>query len=219
MKIDQEQKIRHSLCRYGRRLGRHGLVAGAGGNISARLGNRIWITASGAMLEDLTPEQLVEVELRSGRGHEGAYHPSIELATHLAAYRYRDDVQAVFHIHAPFSTALATAGVDFSAVTFESVLELGEMETLPVLLPGSAELVERVSRAVQGHDVILLAHHGAVVLGRSVAQAYCRSAVLEEAAKIYTFSRLLNPGAGVLTPEIVRQWRREYAQTYRSQIP
>jgi len=216
--MELDNQVRSELSRYARRLARRGLVAGAGGNVSARSGHAIWISASGVSLENLRPEELVMVEIRTGKVLAGRGRPSTELGSHLKMYREREDVAAVFHIHPPYSTGLATAGVEFWSFTFEGVLDLGGVVLLPRLMPGSSELMEKVARSAEAHEVLLLPHHGALVAGRSMRQAYYRCCVLEEIALSFFVARMANPASGNLPPEVIREVRRKYQDSHRRRV-
>jgi len=213
------QRLEEKLCDYARRLAGKGLASGAGGNISACSDNTVWISGSGIALEDARPGVFSPIDLRSGKPLRSDVKPSCEIGAHLAIYRVRDDVRAVFHIHPPFATGLASAGVDFSTFTFEAVLDLGPVDLLPMLPPGSSELAERIGRSAAGHDVILLANHGAVVMGRTMRQAYLRCCILEETAIAFLVAHLVGGGSvGGIPADMIRELRRDYRATARRRI-
>jgi len=139
--------MQEKLSHYARRVAEKGLAAGAGGNLSVCVDNTVWISRSGIALEDMRPGDFAPVDLRTGRPLRRDIRPSSETGTHLAIYRARDDIRAVVHVHPPFVTGLASAGVDFSTFTFEAVLDLGPVDILPLVPPGSSELAERVGRS------------------------------------------------------------------------
>src|ERR1700743_1088011 len=88
-----------------RRLAAEGLVLGTAGNVSARAGDLVAVTPTGAVLADLTPEQIVVVDL-DGPPVSGDFAPTSELELPLGAYR-RYGPGAVVHAHSPIGTALA----------------------------------------------------------------------------------------------------------------
>ncbi|HEX5495504.1 MAG TPA: class II aldolase/adducin family protein, partial [Mycobacteriales bacterium] len=97
------------LVAAGRRLVRHGLVIGSGGNLSARMpgGSSCLVTAAGSWLDELTGEDLSEVALSDGAVLAGNPAPSSEVALHLASYRVRPDVRAVVHVHPQHAVLLS----------------------------------------------------------------------------------------------------------------
>ena len=69
-------KIRDELRALGRYMIDNQLVWGSSGNISARIGeDRFLISASGAWLGDLGPEDLVERRISGTRAVENGNHP------------------------------------------------------------------------------------------------------------------------------------------------
>ena len=88
-----------------RRLAAEGLVLGTAGNVSARSGDEVAITPTGAVLAELEPEQVSVVDL-DGQQVDGELAPTSELDLHLGVYR-RYDAGAVVHTHAPMATALS----------------------------------------------------------------------------------------------------------------
>lgn len=83
-----------------------GLVIGTAGNVSARTGDHVAVTATGIALGDATREQVSVVDL-DGNVVAGELLSTSELAIHLGIYR-RYDAGAVVHTHSPLATALST---------------------------------------------------------------------------------------------------------------
>src|SRR5207302_7711152 len=72
-----------------RRLAAEGLVLGTAGNVSARRGDEVAVTPTGAVLAELEPEQVSVVHL-DGRQIDGELAPTSELDLHLGVYRRYD---------------------------------------------------------------------------------------------------------------------------------
>ncbi|HIE11013.1 MAG TPA: class II aldolase/adducin family protein [Kiritimatiellae bacterium] len=211
--------MQEKLSHYARRVAEKGLAAGAGGNLSVCVDNTVWISRSGIALEDMRPGDFAPVDLRTGRPLRRDIRPSSETGTHLAIYRARDDIRAVVHVHPPFVTGLASAGVDFSTFTFEAVLDLGPVDILPLVPPGSSELAERVGRSAAGHDVILLSNHGMMVMGRTMRQAYYRCCILEQTAIAFLVAYLVaGSGVGGIPADMIRELSRDYRACARRRI-
>jgi len=77
------------LIKYGKKIVQANLVAGAGGNISARDGRTIWMKPSGFALDEMTPGDLCGLDLATGRQVRGVNKPTSEYNMHLAIYRIR----------------------------------------------------------------------------------------------------------------------------------
>jgi L-fuculose-phosphate aldolase len=182
-----------------------GLLAGAEGNIAVRLGaGRVLVTPSGASKGDLSPEDLVEVDLSGGRTRGGA-RASSELDMHLTILRHRPDVGAVVHAHPPVATGFGVAGEAFDdCVLPELVAEVGWVPLVPYGTPGTPELGERLIPFLSGHDALLLANHGAVTMGSKLADAHFRMESLEQAARIILVARLLGRVETLSPGEVAR---------------
>lgn len=183
--------IRQQLAAYGHKIAAAGLVAGAGGNISAREGRLIWVKPSGIGMDELTGPLLCAVDLDSGRMVEGRFPPTSELPMHLAIYRARPDVTAVFHTHAPWTSGVISAGIEIRPMFAEVVVDLGDIATVPYLTTGTEALARAVAQAAIDHDTIFLKNHGVVTLGRSLKQAFYRACVAEDAAKSFVAASLV----------------------------
>lgn len=182
--------IRQTLVHYARLAVDRGLTAGPGGNVSAREGRRIWIKPTGFALDELTTRRLVAVDLETGK-YRSPLPPTTELPMHLAIYRARPDVQAVFHLHPPWLCGILCTSVPFRHIVTETAADLGEVAVLPFILPGTLLLACRVAAAAQRHDTILLRHHGIVALGHSVRQAFQRAWLAESAAHVLAVAHIV----------------------------
>lgn len=159
-----------------------GLVLGAGGNLSCRLGGAVHITASGAKLGALTPDDFVAVGDRATPSRK----PSSELQLHTAVYAALPWASVVLHAHPPQAIALGALGRDLPALTPDFYLHLGpRVPLLPYLTPTTAELAEAVRQIISNQRAVLLGNHGVVVAGADVASALLRLQLLEEAASIW----------------------------------
>src|SRR5258708_40263849 len=78
--------LRERVAAAARRLAGDRLVIGTAGNVSAREGDVVAITPTGAALERLEPEQVAIVNLE-GEQTGGGLEPSPELAVHPGGYR------------------------------------------------------------------------------------------------------------------------------------
>jgi L-fuculose-phosphate aldolase len=188
------------IIRVCRRLYERGLIAGAEGNVSARLGaDVILATTAGVCKGDidethivaLSPDGRVLPSLRSGQA-TGSRKPSTEIRMHLALYNQRPDVMAVVHAHPPAATGFAVAGEDFTApVLPELLVLLGPVPLVPYGQPGTDDLPARIAPFAIGHDAFLLANHGATTVGNSLDQALHRMESLEQGARIILAARQL----------------------------
>jgi L-fuculose-phosphate aldolase len=199
-----EAAARREIVEVCRKLYGRGLISGGEGNVSARLGKgRILVTPASVAKCDVRASDLVVVD-EQGRPSRTGGRSSTELAMHLRIYDARSDVRAVVHAHPPMATAFAVAGETFDApVLPEVIVALGPIALVPYATPGTQALATACQNAVRGHDVLLLANHGATTVGPSLAVAYARMESLEHSARILLAARLLGR-VQTLTAEQVR---------------
>ncbi len=175
--------VREELIKYAGKIVQSGLVAGAGGNISARDGALIWMKPSGFAMDDMEPQDLCGIELETGRQVKGPHKPTSEVNMHIAVYRTRPDVAAVFHTHSPWAAGVISSGASLRPMFAEFVCDLGSVTTIPYITPTTPRLAEAVGRASRKHDTIFMENHGIVALGSTMKQAFYRCVVVEDAAK------------------------------------
>jgi L-fuculose-phosphate aldolase len=191
--------VADGLVTLGRRVVAAGLVVAAGGNLAARLGDgRVLVTPMGWALDDLDPAVLATVAL-DGTVIRADRAPTTELALHLAALRARPDASVSVHLHPPMATLLHALGEPLRRVTTDHAFYLRRLGEVPFLHPGSDDLAGAVAAALGDADVVLLAHHGCVVVGDTFELAFSRAANLEAAA-VATY-RALRLGRGGRVPE------------------
>lgn len=188
---DEVRRVREELVECGRKIAQKGLVVGPGGNISARCGGLMYISASGSSFEEATGEDYVGVDLASGRLVDGARKPSSEVFMHLACYRRRPEIGAVVHTHPPLAIAVASCSLRLEPMFPDFAAFLGEVPTLGYIPPTTQELADAVAAAIGECDGLLLANHGAVTVGANLKEALFRAELLEEAARILIAARSL----------------------------
>ena len=168
-------------------LVRDGLVRGAGGNVSARQGDIMWLSPSGFSLGDAGPQHYPGVSIAQGEVVRGNRRPSSEVLMHLAIYRCRPEVNAIVHTHPPITVGLTAAGHDLRPVYPDYYVYLGKnvphLPYVTVTTPEMAGEVEKVARAADCYGIILR-NHGAITVGTSIKEAYFRTLAIEEQATI-----------------------------------
>jgi len=190
-----------AIVRLGRRLAAAGLVVGTGGNVSVRTGpDEILVTPTGCALDELVPAGLVTLGL-DGAVRAGDRAPSSESHMHLAAHRARSDAQVALHVHPPHANLLVALGRPIRLITLDHAYYVRRLALVPYLPSGSEELGAAVADQLRDVDVVLLAHHGCLVVGPDVDAAYERAANLEAAATATYRALLLGDDTTVCPPE------------------
>jgi L-fuculose-phosphate aldolase len=178
--LEQERERVAAACR---RLAAEGLVPGTAGNVSARSGDRVAISATGLVLAEATAAEVSVVDL-DGKILAGELAPTSELDLHLGVYR-RFGSAGVVHTHAPFATALSCAVDEVPCVHYSMLLLGGDVPVAPYATFGTPELAASVLDALEGKTAALMASHGAIAHGADVEQAVETSLLLEWACEVY----------------------------------
>jgi L-fuculose-phosphate aldolase len=175
--------LREDVAAACRRLAADGVVHATAVNVSARDGDLIAITPTGARLEDLTAGEVAVVD-RAGALVDGPLAPTSELALHLGIVE-RFEAGAVVHTHAPFATALSCVLDELPLVHYEMLMLGGPVRVAPYATFGTPELAAGCLDALEGRTAALMANHGAVTWGADLAGALAATEVLEWACAVY----------------------------------
>jgi 3-dehydro-4-phosphotetronate decarboxylase len=206
-----DSALREAICDVARSLYDRGLTHGSTGNISARCEDGWLLTPTGSSLGGLDPARLSKLDW-NGALISGD-KPSKENFLHLAMYRERTASNAVIHLHSTHSVAVSVLEhIDREDVlpplTAYYVMRIGRLPLVPYFAPGDQALAEAVRQQASRHHALLLANHGPVVAGSSLAAASDAVEELEATAKLY----LLLQGQAIrtLTPQQCAQLRERY---------
>lgn len=162
-----------------------GFCPSKSGNVSARTDAGFLITPSGLPYAQTTPEDLIELSL-DGMVLSGARKPSSEWPFHAAIYRARPEAQAIVHTHSPRATALSCTRRGIPAFHYMIALCGGaDIRCADYATFGTPELAENAVRALEGRKAVLLANHGVIALGASLAGAHQIVAEVENLAGQY----------------------------------
>jgi L-fuculose-phosphate aldolase len=163
---------------------RRGLVLASAGNLSARVpgeAHTYVITAAGTWLDRLTPD-LFSVMSLDGDVVGGNPDPSTEWRLHRRTYQVRPDVNSVIHLHPQTAVVLDALGHEVRHITLDHVAYLGCVGRVPFHPNGSDALADGAAEAARDCNAVILANHGSSTLGDTIAMAYRRALLLEEAA-------------------------------------
>ncbi len=166
-------------------IDRAGFCPSKSGNVSARTNSGFLITPSGLPYAQTTPADLIELSL-DGTVIAGARKPSSEWPFHLAIYKARPEAQAIVHTHSPRATALSSTRRGIPAFHYMIALCGGaDVRCAEYATFGTPELAENAVRALEGRKAVLLANHGVIALGASLAGAHQIVAEVENLAGQY----------------------------------
>jgi ribulose-5-phosphate 4-epimerase/fuculose-1-phosphate aldolase len=158
------------------------------GHVSARPaeGGTVYIKRKGLALDEVGPEDVVEVDDPSAALH-------LETVIHTEIYASRPDVGAIVHAHPPYATAFGATTADLELLTHDAVLFADGV----AFFEETSELIteEDQGRAVAealGHRrAVILRNHGVVVADVDVRWAVLSSITLERAVKLQSIATSL----------------------------
>ena len=106
------EELKISVCQANLMLPKHELVTFTWGNVSGidREKGLMVIKPSGVEYEGMTADDMVVVELKTGKRVEGKWKPSSDTDTHLALYRAFPGLGGIVHTHSRWATTFAQAG-------------------------------------------------------------------------------------------------------------
>ena len=182
-----------------------GFMPSKSGNLSVRTARGCLITPAGLPYVETGPADLVEVAI-DGRVLAGHRRPSSEWRLHTAVYAARPEAGAVVHTHSPFATALSCARQPIPP--FHYMIALGggaDIRCSAYATFGTAALAEACVAALEGRRAALLANHGAVALGRTLAGARTLAMEVENLARQYLALRAAGLPPVLLTEAELRE--------------
>jgi len=206
-----ESAARESIVRIARSMFERGLTHGSTGNISLRIDGGWLMTPTGSSFGELDPGRLSKLDAEGS--HIAGDAPTKEAFLHRAMYDEQPRFSAVVHLHSLHSVAVSVlADVDANDVlpplTAYYVMRIGRLPLVPYFAPGDAKLAEAVRGYAGRHHALLLANHGPVVAGTSLAAAADAIEELEATARLYLLLR--HERRRALSAEQVAELRRRY---------
>jgi L-fuculose-phosphate aldolase len=183
--------LRDQVAAAARRLAAEGLLIGTAGNVSAQDQSTglVAITATGVVLADCTTEQVSVVD-QHGTVIAGDLEPTSELDLHLAVISTYG-VGAVVHTHAPNATAISCVRDDLPVLHYQQLLLGGSIRVAPYETFGSSALATGVVAALADRSGALMANHGAVTHGSTLAKAVVNALLLEWCCRLFRHASAL----------------------------
>jgi L-ribulose-5-phosphate 4-epimerase len=210
------QSLREECCEANRRLPASGLVDLTFGNVSVidRAAGVFAIKPSGVDYADLTPEQMVLVDLE-GKVVEGTLRPSSDTPTHRRLFLAFPEIGSVVHTHSRTAVAFAQAlrPIPCFGTThadhFRGAVPVTRHMT-PEEINGDYEwetggVIAEAFEKLDPNEVtaVLVAGHGPFVWGPTAAKAVEYAMALEICAEMALKTLALSPSAESL-PEVLR---------------
>ena len=207
------ESLKREVCDANLELVKRGVVIYTWGNVSGidREKGLVVIKPSGVDYDGMSPEDMVVVDLATGKTVEGRYKPSSDTATHLELYRRYPGISGIVHTHSINAVAFAQAGLPIPALgtthadyfygdipcarglTKEEVEEAYEVNTGKVII----ETIEQLGIDPLAVPGIVVRNHGPFAWGTSPADAVYHAVVMETVADMALRTLFLNPEANL----------------------
>lgn len=187
-----EKELRGEICRFLHRAYQQRLLISTAGAFSTRLGaDEFLITPRRRDRLEVQPPGLVRVR---GEACSAGQQPSRAARLHAEIYARHPDAGAVISAQPAHASAFCVTTAPLSTHTIpESYVVLNNVPKLPFrrIVEDAAEIAREIS---PGHrPVVLIANEGAVVVGRTLLEAFDRLEVLEATAEALLLARPLGP--------------------------
>ncbi len=208
----KEQVFRANLL-----LPKFNLVTFTWGNVSGidREQGFMVIKPSGVSYEEMKAEDMVIVELETGKVLEGSLKPSSDTLTHLELYKAFSNIGGIVHTHSRWATIFAQAGRGIKALgTTHADYFYGE---IPCTRKMTKEEIQGeyeketglvIKKTFQGKDpnaipAVLVHSHGPFAWGIDPENAVHNAVVLEEVAFMSFQALMLEPGIPAMQQELL----------------
>lgn len=212
--MTQYLELKQAMIAVCRQLEAQGYTVGTYGNVSVRVPEGLIVTPSRVDYSTLTPDDMVTVTL-DGAVIDGAQLPSSETDVHRLIYVHRSDVGAVIHCHSLYATAASCLHRTIPVIVEEQSQVIGDAICCTEYIPAGQHLPlgEEVARVLGESNAALLANHGAVSCGRTLAEALFTTQIAERIAHMWLLTTAV--GTPVAIPdEYVRSERERWLYKY-----
>ena len=227
------EKLKQEVLEANLMLPKYGLVTFTWGNVSAvdRESGMIVIKPSGVEYETMTADDMVVVELATGKVAEGKYKPSSDTPTHLELYRAYENIGGIVHTHSRWATSFAQAGTGIIPMgTTQGDYFYGEIPCTRNMTPEEIggeyekETGTVIIEAFKDIDpmtipAVLVKNHGPFAWGKDAKEAVHNAVVLEEVAFMNYHATSINAQAGRMPQELLDKHylRKHGANAYYGQ--
>lgn len=227
------EKLKQEVFEANMLLPKYGLITFTWGNVSGvdREKGLMVIKPSGVEYDTMKPEDMVVVDLATGKKVEGDLNPSSDTDTHVALYNAFPDIKGVVHTHSRWATTFAQAGMGIPALgTTHGDYFYGEIPCTRKMTPdeigGKYELetgnvIIETFNDKEPNDIpaVLVHSHGPFTWGTDPHNAVHNAVVLEELAFMAWHNIMMNPQIQPMQQELLDKHylRKHGANAYYGQ--
>ena len=195
------QEKREEIIEYGKKAVEARLTRGTGGNLSIcdHESGLMAITPSGIDYFEIKPEQIVLIDVQSGKIVDGDAVPSSECDMHRIFYKYRTDIDAIIHTHTTYAATISCLRWNLPAVHYLVAFGGTDIRCAEYATYGTVQLAKNAFAAMKDRNAVLLANHGLLAGGKNLAQAFSITEEIEFCCELYY--RTKSVGDPVILPE------------------
>ena len=178
------------IIKFAKMLNDKKLSALRSGNISIRHKNGFLITPSGQKYSSLKVKDIVFVNLKGEFNNK--QKPSSEWRFHQDIYISKTNAKAIVHSHSTNATALSTHNKKIPSFHYMVALAGGsDIKCAKYATYGTRELSKNILKALKNRFACLIANHGQIAIGASLAEAFELAEEVDNLAKQYIKALLL----------------------------
>ena len=178
------------IIKFAKMLNDKKLSALRSGNISIRYKNGFLITPSGQKYSSLKVKDIVFVNLKGEFNDK--QKPSSEWRFHQDIYISKTNAKAIVHSHSTNATALSTHNKKIPSFHYMVALAGGsDIKCAKYATYGTRELSKNILKALKNRFACLIANHGQITFGSSLAEAFELAEEVDNLAKQYIKALLL----------------------------
>lgn len=190
------------LISYSHLAAKQELVIGSSGNMSLKSGKDMLIKASGIFMSEAKSRDFLRVDLKNLKYKSKTLKPSCEAKMHAICYATRADINCVIHTHPLYATTLVSCSINPQLISPEFILAIGSgIKVVDYICPGTEKLATIVGNAVKNSNVIYLKNHGLLCVGKTLKEAYTRTLLAEQMAKMQIIGQLLGKKLKGISPK------------------
>ncbi len=227
------EKLKEQVFQANLLLPKHGLITFTWGNVSGidREQGLVVIKPSGVSYDVMKADDMVVVDLKTGKTVEGSLKPSSDTPTHVELYKAFPNIGGVVHTHSRWATGFAQAGRGIMALgTTQGDYFYGEIPCTRKMTKAEIEgeyeketgtvIIETFKdKDPDAIPAVLVHSHGPFTWGKDAMDAVHNAVVLDEVAFMNFHTMMLKPGIQPMQQELLDKHylRKHGANAYYGQ--
>ena len=222
------ESLKEEVFQANLELKRQNVVIYTWGNVSGITEDRRYmvIKPSGIAYDRLKAEDMVVLDVESGKKLEGEWSPSSDTDTHLILYRHFPSLFGIVHTHSTYAVSFAQAGKAIKAMgTTHADYFYGDIPCTRALKEDEVkkdyekntgkvivECIEKLQLDPLAIPGILVKNHGPFAYGISPGKAVENAIVLEKIAEMAFRTLVLNPAASMESYVLDKHYFRKHGK-------